>query len=62
MARTTGYTATVCSSLLAEGQISRKGIVVPEYLGSDDELVKNFLSGLQEKGIEYKEQIEEILP
>ena len=62
MARTTGYTATVCSQLLADGPILQKGIVAPEYLGSDAGLVKKILFGLQEHGIVYNEKIEEILP
>lgn len=62
MARTTGYTATVCSRLMADGQINHKGIVVPEYLGPDTELVERILSGLKERGIDYKEKIEKINP
>lgn len=60
MARTTGYTATVCSQLLAEGQIARKGIVVPEYLGADEDLVDKILAGLRARGIEYTSKIEKI--
>ncbi|KAA3615556.1 MAG: saccharopine dehydrogenase [Calditrichaeota bacterium] len=58
MARTTGYTATVITRLIAEGIYQRKGLSVPEYIGQSDDAVKYILNGLAERGIIYNEKIE----
>jgi len=60
MARTTGYTATVGLRMIAEGLYNRKGVSVPEFVGQQPECVKYLLKGLAERGIVYKEKIEEI--
>ncbi len=60
MARTTGYTATVGLRMIAEGLYNRKGVSVPEFVGQQPECVKYLLKGLAERGIIYKEKIEEI--
>lgn len=60
MARTTGYTATVGLRMIAEGLYSRKGVSVPEFVGRQPECVKYLLKGLAERGVIYKETIEEI--
>ncbi|MFA4853494.1 MAG: saccharopine dehydrogenase C-terminal domain-containing protein [Bacteroidales bacterium] len=60
MARTTGYTATVGLRMIAEGLYSRKGLSVPEFVGMQPECVKYLLKGLAERGVIYKETIEEI--
>ncbi len=57
MARTTGYTATVVARMLAQGMWSRKGIVVPEYIGQHPECVEFILNGLKERGIVYRETV-----
>jgi len=60
MARTTGYTATMALRLLAKGMYSRKGLSAPEYIGKQAECVEYLLSGLRDRGVVYKETIEEI--
>jgi len=61
MARTTGYTATVVTRMLAEGLFPQKGLIVPEYLGKDKACVDFILDGLRERGIIYQERIEEMV-
>ena len=60
MARTTGYTATVAVRMIADGLYSRKGVSVPEFIGQDPACVKYMLDGLKERGVIYRETIEEI--
>lgn len=61
MARTTGYTATMVVRLIAAGLYSRKGVSPPEYLGEQPEAVQFILEGLAQRGVIYRETIEEIL-
>ena len=61
MARTTGYTATVVARMLAEGLFTRKGMIVPEYIGKEKACVDFVLRGLAERGITYDEKIEELV-
>ncbi len=60
MARTTGYTATMAIRMIAGGLYHRKGVSAPEFIGKQPECVKFLLKGLEERGIVYKESIEEI--
>ncbi|GBE30719.1 lysine 6-dehydrogenase [bacterium BMS3Bbin04] len=60
MARTTGYTATMAVRMLAKGIYTRKGLSVPEYVGAQPECVEFILNGLRERGVIYKETIEEM--
>ncbi len=60
MARTTGYTATMAVRMVAEGLYSRVGISAPEFIGKQPECVEFMLNGLKERGVVYKETIEEI--
>jgi len=57
MARTTGYTATVVVRMLAEGLFTRKGLILPEYIGTDRVCVDFILRGLRDRGIRYGEKI-----
>lgn len=57
MARTTGYTATVALRMIAQGIYSHKGITVPEFLGKNPECVQYLLTGLKERGVNYRESI-----
>jgi lysine 6-dehydrogenase len=57
MARTTGYTATMAARLLADGLWERPGIVPPEHIGRDPECVQFILTGLRERGIDYRETV-----
>jgi saccharopine dehydrogenase-like NADP-dependent oxidoreductase len=60
MARTTGYTATMAIRMIAGGLYHHKGVSAPEFIGKQPECVKFLLKGLEERGIVYKESIEEI--
>ena len=60
MARTTGYTATMAVRLLANGMYSRKGLSAPEHVGRHPECVEFLLNGLGDRGVVYKETIEEM--
>ncbi len=60
MARTTGYTATVALRMIADGVFTQKGVIVPEYFGAHPKCVDYLLKGLRERGVVYKEKVEEI--
>lgn len=60
MARTTGYTATVAARMVLQGKFDQKGIIPPEYIGKYEDCVKFLLDGLKERGVIYKETIEEM--
>ena len=60
MARTTGYTATVALRMIARGLYTRTGMNVPEYIGPHPECVRFMLDGLAERGVIYKETVEEL--
>lgn len=59
MARTTGYTAMVIAMLLFEGKINKKGLVLPEELGMDENIFSKIVELLKDTGInlEIKENI-----
>ncbi len=60
MARTTGYTATLTIRMIADGLYAHKGISPPEYMGRQPECVEFLLNGLRDRGVVYKETIDEI--
>ncbi len=60
MARTTGYTATVVVRMIADGRYERPGVSPPEYIGRSPECVEYILAGLRERGIEYRERIDQL--
>ncbi len=60
MARTTGYTATTAARLLAGGLYAEKGIIAPEFLGRRPDCVKFLLAGLRERGVVYRETVDEL--
>jgi len=51
MARTTGYTCSAAVRVLAEGRISRKGVVPPEHLGQIPGVFERVLGLLDERGV-----------
>jgi len=53
MARTTGYTATAVLRLIREGMFSRKGIIVPEFIGQDRQCMEFIMTELKKRGIIY---------
>ena len=56
MARTTGYTATMVTRMLAKGLYTHKGVSAPEFLGKDPKIVSFLLEGLRRRGIVYREE------
>jgi len=54
MARTTAYAASQAVRLMVSGLHTQKGIVVPEQLGSNEEIVNFMLSGLAAHNVNYK--------
>ena len=60
MARTTGYTATMAMRMVAKGLYTKKGVSAPEFIGKHKNCVNFLLKGLKERGVIYKELIEEI--
>ena len=60
MARCTGYTATVALRMIADEVFTQKGVIVPEYFGAHPKCVDYLLKGLRERGVVYKEKVEEI--
>ncbi|KAA3658897.1 MAG: saccharopine dehydrogenase [Calditrichaeota bacterium] len=59
MARTTGYTATVVTRMLAQGVYKQSGLTVPEHIGKDAKAVAFLLNGLAKRGVHYKETVRE---
>ncbi len=57
MARTTGFTATTFARAVLNGMITQKGILPPEKLGSNHELVKFVLDELKKRGIHYTQKV-----
>ena len=57
MARTTGYTATVTTRMLAEDLFGEKGVIVPERIGRRSACVEFLLDGLYERGVVYEETV-----
>jgi lysine 6-dehydrogenase len=55
MARTTGYTATACLRMVADGTYKMAGVSPPEYLGREAEHVKLLLDELSSRGVHYRE-------
>ena len=54
MARTTGYTATAVTHLVAKGDYSRIGISPPEFVGEDEGNFRFVLNYLEQRGVKYK--------
>lgn len=51
MARTTGYTCTAVARLMLEGNLKKKGILPPEYIGAIPGYKDRILNMLKQKGI-----------
>ena len=57
MARTTGYTASVVTQMVARGEVEGRGVIPPERLGMDQRLFELILRGLSERDIHIVEAI-----
>ncbi len=51
MARTTAYTASIVGGMLARGTIRDKGVLPPERIGRDPELVGTLMAELKKRGV-----------
>lgn len=60
MARTTGYTCTAVSRLLAQGRIRRTGVCPLELIGQDDQCYEHLIGALKAKDVHLKETISEL--
>ncbi|MCG2812231.1 MAG: saccharopine dehydrogenase family protein [Candidatus Aminicenantes bacterium] len=60
MARTTGYTATAAVRMVGRGLYQRQGIIAPEFIGEQPECVEFLLKELADRGVVYKQRIENI--
>ncbi|HNX49675.1 MAG TPA: saccharopine dehydrogenase C-terminal domain-containing protein [Thermoanaerobaculaceae bacterium] len=56
MSRTTGYTCTAIVRMLAQGKISRTGVVPLEVLGQDDGLCREILADLAQRRVVFTER------
>lgn len=54
MARTTGYVCTAVVNLMAEGKITQKGVIAPEFIGAEKEHFEYVLKYLKDRGINIK--------
>jgi saccharopine dehydrogenase-like NADP-dependent oxidoreductase len=61
MARTTGYSATMALRMIEAGLYTRKGVSAPEFIGKCPECVEFILNGLKERGVVYRETIENLI-
>ncbi len=59
MARTTGYTCSIVTKLVAMGVYNRKGISPPEYIGQNSTCYNTLLKELAKRDITITETIEE---
>lgn len=53
MSRTTAFPCAIIARLIAKGKVKQLGVLPPELLGSDAELVSHVLSELESRGIKY---------
>ncbi|MHA1932783.1 MAG: saccharopine dehydrogenase family protein [Promethearchaeota archaeon] len=60
MARTTGYTCSIVTRLVAKGVYNRKGISPPEYIGQNSTCFSTLLKELEKRDITITETIEEL--
>ena len=54
MARTTGFAATAVADLMLRGKISAFGVLPPEFLGENQELVDDVLNYLKARNVNYQ--------
>ena len=54
MARTTGFTCNAAVNLLARKKFDQKGLILPEYLGTDRDNFEFILNYLKERNVDYQ--------
>ena len=60
VARTTGYTCSIVTRLVAKGVYNWKGISPPEYVGDSSTCYSTLLKELEKRGVTITETIEEL--
>jgi saccharopine dehydrogenase-like NADP-dependent oxidoreductase len=60
MARTTGYTCSIVTRLVAKGVYNRKGISPPEYIGQNSTCYNTLQKELEKRDVTITETIEEL--
>jgi len=60
MARTTGFSATAMARYMLAGKLSRPGVHPPEAFGRDKAIVEHMMSDQRERGVVYRETVEEL--
>ena len=55
MARTTAYTASIVAGMVSKGMIKGPGVIPPERLGMDHELIQGLMTALGKRGITIEE-------
>ncbi|MDA8021097.1 MAG: saccharopine dehydrogenase NADP-binding domain-containing protein [Thermoanaerobaculia bacterium] len=61
MARTTGYTCTAVTRLVADGLWKRPGVAPPEYLGSESDCFDRVFADLQARGVVFERLDEDLV-
>lgn len=54
MARTTAFPCTIIARMLALGELSKPGVIVPEMLGANAKIVEHVLAEHAARGVEYR--------
>ena len=57
MARTTGYTATITMRMLINGMLKDKGLILPEYIGKQEECVNFLFAEFEKRNINYIQSV-----
>jgi saccharopine dehydrogenase-like NADP-dependent oxidoreductase len=60
MARTTGYTCSIVTRLVAKGVYDRKGISPPEYIGENSTCYSTLLKELEKRNVTITETIKDL--
>jgi len=60
MARTTAFPCAIIARLIASGRLDRPGVVPPELLGPDADLVEHVISAQMDRGVRYERREEPI--
>jgi lysine 6-dehydrogenase len=53
MARTTGFPAAIVAALIARGRFTRPGVIPPEELGRDPEILRAVMTELARRGVRF---------
>ena len=61
MSRTTAFPCAIMARRIASARVSRRGVIPPELLGADEELVADMLGQLKTRGVRF-EPCRETLP